>query len=155
MRNLLSTVLLIAAATLIGVAGYLYYQDRQESGDLPPPPNIAGQAELINVYDALDAEGVDVEYGRSSARIDGISTVGQELVVDGESLFVFLFSDPISREEEMSAISVEDIELTDSFGEPLEVESIQVFTSSNVLAVLAGGSEDLAEQVNVSIQSIL
>lgn len=152
-RNLLSTLLFIAAGVLFAAVVYMYFEDRNNN-DTPPPPNIAGRAELKNVYDALVASDFEVEYGRQGARIEGLSPAGQQLIVEDWPLFVFLFDSPEDREESVADIDLADLELADSFGDPVTTGELSTVQASNVFAVLDGGGSELAAEIEQALSAL-
>ena len=153
-RNLLSTLLFVLAAALVAIAAYLFIQDWREDDDPPPPPVIAGQAELANVHDVLASEGLDVEYGRDGARIDEFNPAGQQLIVDDESVFVFIFRDPAAREAATENLDAAEIELTDAFGDPISEEPLSIGQGSNVVAVLVGADQDLQASIDAALATL-
>ncbi len=153
-RNRLSTLLFIAAAALLAFAAWQYWQDRNSNDVPPPPPSVPGRAELKNVYDVLTTEGLDVAYGQDGARIEDLTPAGQQLTVNGQDLFVFIFTDVAAREEQMASIDPESIELVDLFGDPITDETLHVYQQSNILAVLVGGDEELQQSVATAISQI-
>jgi hypothetical protein len=153
-RNLLSTLLFVLAAVLVAIAAYLFIQDRREDDDPPPPPVVAGDAELANVHDVFVSEGLDVEYGREGGRIDEFSPAGQQLITDGESVFVFLFPDPASREAATEDLDVDEIVLTDAFGDPITEEPLSIGQGSNVVTVLVGADPDLQASIDEALSTL-
>ena len=113
-----------------------------------------GRAELKNVHDVLVAEDLEVTYGQSGARIEEITPAGQQLTVDGQDLFVFIFTDAAAREAEMATVDPETIELVDLFGEPVTEEPTHLYQQSNIVAVLVGGDDALQESVSNAIAQI-
>jgi hypothetical protein len=154
MRNLLSTILFVAATALFAAVLFMYVQDRRENDNPPPPPSIPGQAQLKNVYDILVAQDLEVEYGRQGARIDNISSAGQQLIVEEVPLYVFLFESPAERERETARLNQDDVELLDSFGQPLPQSVQHTFHASNVFGVLDGGDDDLANEIDQALQQL-
>ena len=83
-RNMLSSLLFVVAGVLLVVALYLFWQDRNEPDTPSAPTAIPGQAQLNTVHDALEAEGLDVEYGQGgSARVEDLTPPGQLLIAEG------------------------------------------------------------------------
>jgi hypothetical protein len=153
-RNLLSTLLFVLAAVLLAVAAYVYIQDRRDNDSPPPPPSIPGQAQLANVRDVLASEGLDVEYGREGARIEGFNPAGQQLIVEGEPVFVFIFRDPEAREAATAKLDQVAIGLTDSFGDPVTEEPVSIGQGSNVVTVLVGADPDLQASIDAALATL-
>jgi hypothetical protein len=142
-RNALSIVLFIVAGSLLAVAAYLFIQDWREDDTPPPPPSVPGRAQLANVHDILVSAGYEVEYGRESARVEGLTPVGQQLIVDGNSAFVFIYPNPEERQSETESLNPDEIELLDTFGDPVTTEPLAVAEGSNVMVVTVGGDDEL------------
>jgi hypothetical protein len=153
-RNLLSTLLFVLAAALVAVAAYLFIQDWREDDDPPPPPAIAGKAELANVHDAFASEGLDVEYGDDNVRANAFDPAGQQLIVDGESIFIFIFPNPGAREAATEDLDAGELELTYPFGDPVTEEPLSIGQGSNVVAVLVGADQDLQASIDAALSTL-
>ncbi|CAN5640910.1 hypothetical protein BH23CHL5_BH23CHL5_10840 [soil metagenome] len=151
-RNALSMALFATAAALIALAVYFYIDGRNEAL-APVPPSIPGRAELKNVYDAIDAANLNPSYGRETARIEGVNTVGQQLIVDDTPVFIFIFSDPESREREMARAS-DPVVLVDLFGTPVTGERVSVASTSNVVTATVGGGDDLITTIEQAVSTL-
>ncbi|MGD9711356.1 MAG: hypothetical protein AB7V46_04725 [Thermomicrobiales bacterium] len=152
-RNILSLILFALAGVLLVVAIYLFWEDRNQEQTPAAPSSIPGQAQLKTVHDAL-ATNFEVEYGRESARVDGLTPVGQQLLLDGQSAFVFIFPDPDERELEMQDIDATEVELVDSFGDSITSESVSVSEGSNVVVMAVGVDDDVAASVDEAVATI-
>lgn len=151
-RNALSMALFATAAVLIAFSVYFYLDGRNESS-APPPPSIAGRAELKNVYDALAAANLNPSYGRDTARIDGVNTVGQQLLVNEVPVFVFIFADPESREREMARAS-DPVVLADLFGAPVTDEQVSLASASNIVTATVGGENELITAIEEAVSTL-
>jgi hypothetical protein len=154
LRNLISNVLFVVAAILLAYVVYAYIQDRRDNDTPEAPPSIPGKAELKNVRDALVAQGLDVDYGKEVGRVNGLTAVGQQLITDDVSVYVFLFSSPEEREAETESLDLENLAMVDSFGESIETGVLQAVANSNVLAVSDGASEELQSKIDAAIRSL-
>ena len=150
LRNQISTLLLIGAAALFAVAGWLWWQDRNQD-DPPPPPIVAGDAELQNVVDLLEAQGLDVEYGRMGIFSDSITAPGQPLTIDGAEAYVFLFASPQDRVEQMGELTADDLPLISALGTPLPRENLNLSQGSNVALLLISDDQELQNSVAQAI----
>ncbi len=153
-RNLLSLLMFAVAGLLLIVALYLFWEDRNQNQTPAAPTAVSGQAQLKTVYDAMVAADLEVEYGRESARVDGLSPVGQQLLINDLSAFVFIFADPEERESEMAGVTAEDVELVDTFGDPVTSEPLSISEGSNVLVMVAGADDELAMRVDDAVATI-
>src|SRR5690348_2227259 len=92
--QLLSTVLFVAAIAFAALAVIIWFRDDAGPDREPPIPTAtAGRYDLANVLSALEAQGLDGDFGRTPATANSnqIDTPGQHLKVNGQSLFVFIF----------------------------------------------------------------
>lgn len=153
-RNALSILLFILAGALLAYAVYLFWDDRNQESAPVAPVSVPGHAQLKTVHDAFTLAGLDVEYGRASARVANLTPVGQELIVNGQPAYVFLFKDAEDREQAMRNIDSENLELTDALGDPVTSDQLSVASGSNVVVVLTGGGGDLAETIADAVATI-
>lgn len=155
-RNILSLMLFALAVILFVVVAVLYVQDRdKKEPTAPPPSSVPGHAQLKNVYDALKAQGIDVQYMKTGgARIEVLSAAGQGLTVAGHTLYVFLFDDPATRESETTDLDPADPGLETITGDAIPAPNVHVISNSNVYAVLLGDSPDLIAKVDSAIQGM-
>lgn len=154
-RRWISNLLFVLAAVLFAYVGYTYYQERQGNTGVPPTPqSIAGQAQLKNVRDALAAQGLDVQYGRQTVRIEGVSPVGQELTADGTPVYIFLFESPAARSEQTSGLSADSLEIKTPSGADAATGELVIVSGSNVLAVSDGAPEDVQQKIEAGVQSL-
>lgn len=154
-RRWISNVLFVVAAVLFAYVAYAYYQERQDSGSaVPTPQSIPGRAELKNVRDAIASEGVTVEYGRQTVRIDGITPVGQQLIVDGAPAYVFIFENPDARSAATSSLSAESLELLTPSGADAATGALAMAQGSNVLVVSDGASDEIQERITAGVERL-
>jgi hypothetical protein len=127
---------------------------QQASTPIPVDPGqgLLEEAELADVYAALDSQGLNVEYSADGARVDDWSAVGQGLIVEGHEVYVFIFPDAASREANVSGLTGDEIQLTDAFGDPKTEEALVIAEASNVVVVVLGGDENLLEAVEAALQ---
>jgi hypothetical protein len=115
---------------------------------------VPGQAEVKHVRDAIAAQGATVDYGRQTVRVDGLSPVGQQLTVDGVSVYVFIFESPEDRTEQAGEISLDAIELTTPSGADAATGNLAVSEGSNVLTISDGAPEDVQAKIDAGVQSL-
>jgi hypothetical protein len=153
--NTLSLALFGLAALLLIVVAVLYVRDRHTTpGTQVPPTARPGQAELKNVVDALRTQGINVGYSQNGARIPFLSPPGQALTADGSPLYVFIFEDPADLGNQMTDFDPTNPGLVNMRGTPVTGGPPHVVTGSNILAVLIGGSADLAARVDRAIKGL-
>jgi hypothetical protein len=153
--NVVSLALFGLAAILFVVVAVLYIRDRNKEDDFPPPPSVeAGKAQLVHVAEALEAQGIDVEYSKEpSPRFENLTPPGQGLVADGNPLYVFIYEEPTIRDDETSSLEPADLTAVDRSGTPVPGTPHGV-GNSNVFVVLFGGDDDLIAKVDAAIQGI-
>jgi hypothetical protein len=154
-RRWISNLLFVVAAVLFAYVAYAWYQDRNDnSTQVPTPQSVPGQAEVKNVHDAIAAQGTTVEYGRSTVRVDGLTPVGQQLVVDGVSVYVFIFESPDDRIEEVDALVPDEIELKTPSGADAATGELTLAQGSNVLTISDGAPDDVQAKIDAGVQSL-
>jgi len=155
-RSYLSWLLFAAAIALFAVVGYLYWQDRGEDEQLPPPPSNPGRNEMINVKQALEAQALTVEFLRTGgARSPDLTPAGQGLTIGDATVFVFIYPGGVAaREEEAAELDLATVTLEDVRGTPIPGGAPKVYAGSNVVAALVGGDDDLAARVQTAIEGL-
>jgi len=154
-RRWISNLLFVVAAALFIYVAYAWYQERNGgSTQVPTPQSVPGQAEVKHVRDAIAAQGATVDYGRQTVRVDGLSPVGQQLTVDGVSVYVFIFESPEDRTEQAGEISLDAIELTTPSGADAATGNLAVSEGSNVVTISDGAPEDVQAKIDAGVQSL-
>lgn len=152
--NRVSLAFLALAIVLAAVALFLALRD-EEAEVPPPPPAEAGGNELIHVRQALEAEGLAVDLSRRPIRSDALQPPGQVLALDGAALYVFVYPDAAAAEAAGSAADPTTILPARSrTGTPIATETPRVFSQSNIVAALVGGTDDLIGAVERAIASL-
>lgn len=155
LRKWISNLLFIVAAVLFAYVAYAWYQDRNDdSTQIPTPQSEPGQAELKNVHDAIAAQGLTVEYGRQTVRVDGLTPVGQQLIVEGVPVYVFIFESPDVRAEQTGELSVDTIEIKTPSGADAATGDLALSEGSNVLVISDGAPEDVQAKIDAGVQSL-
>jgi hypothetical protein len=154
--NWVSLALFGLAAALFVVVAVVYVRDRGKKDEVPPTPaSVPGHAQTINVVNALKAQGIKADFSRGGgARIEALTPPGQGLTADGKPLYVFIYEDPATREEETADLAPTDLVLVDVTGTPVAGGAPHAVGGSNVYAVLLGGDADLAAKVDRAIQGL-
>lgn len=154
-RRWISNLLFIVAAVLFAFVAYSWYQERNDdAGPVPTPQSVPGHAELKNVHDAIVAQGATVEYGRQTVRVEGLTPVGQQLLVEGAPVYVFIFESPEAREKETAKIDLDAIQLTTPSGADAATGVLVISQGSNILTVSDGAPEAVQTQVDAAVQSL-
>jgi hypothetical protein len=160
--HLLSTLLFIAAIAFAAAAVYLYLTE----DDVPPGPDRpaaeAGRNEFRHVVEGLQDAGLAAQPGRYSAEANQLEQPGQTIEVEGQNLFVFIYVDAdgnvaaADREADAADLDPATLQLVSRSAErPLnEGEEVHIFQGSNVIGILVGGDDDLAQTVSGVIDSL-
>ncbi len=160
--HLLSTILFAAALCFAAVAIWFYVDDRRnQPGERTPPTAQPGQHNLVSVVSALEEAGVEAEIGRgTTASTDQLpGQRGQLVEVGDQELYVFIYTDPDTgvqdRQAASEGIDPATLSLSTRAGQPLAAgEELHVAAGSNVIAVLAGGDDELVAQVRDAIENL-
>lgn len=156
--NLPSLILFGLAIVLLIIAVVYYRRDQKESGPLPAPTALPGRNTSIDVVDALERQGLKVDYQHRTVQSPELTPPGQPLNVDGAVLYVFVYtSGPTAAQKEAARVDQGAIlppdagTATAATGPPPRP---RVFTHSNVIAVLVGGSDALVGKVQKAITDL-
>ena len=163
--QVLSTVLFVVALGFAAAAAWIWYTDDADSGPgTPPPARSAEEIDLAQVLAVLDETDDGWDYGRSPAtvRSDQIEVPGQHLKLDDAHLYVFIFTGPdaetrvAAREEAGEGIDPETMELTTPSGQDANPDGAPLAVSqhSSVIAILVGGDEPLAAEVDAALATL-
>ncbi|MCO5221077.1 MAG: hypothetical protein M9947_05755 [Thermomicrobiales bacterium] len=154
-RRWISNLLFVVAAALFAYVAFAWYQERNDTtGQAPTPQSVPGRAELKTVHDALASQGMTVEYGRQTVRIEGLTPVGQQLIVDGAPAYVFIFESPETRTDQIDQIELDAIELKTPSGANAATAELHSVSGSNVLVVSDGASDDIQQKIESGVGSL-
>jgi uncharacterized protein (DUF2345 family) len=161
---ILSTLLFVAAIGFAAVAAWFYFDERRDQPEENIPPTAQpGQHNLASVVTALQDAGVDAKVGRgTTALTEQLPDQRGQLVDIGDGaqeLYVFIYTDPTTgvedRQAASDALDPATLTLSTRAGQDLaEGEELHVSAGSNVIAVLAGGDDELVAQVQEAIESL-
>lgn len=160
--QILSTVLFVAALGFAGAAVWTWYSDGDNDGPAPPPPaENVGQIDLAQVLIVLDEFNEDWDYGRSpaTAHTDQLSPPGQHLKLGDRSLYVFIFPGPTGvadREAASEQVDLETMQIATRSGTVINDDGEQLYLAehANVMTVLVGGDQELADQVSTALSNL-
>jgi hypothetical protein len=154
-RIYLSYALFALSAALFIAVAVMWYRDDENGDQSPPPPTTPGANQAINVKSALEAEDLKVTFAPGGGRSNELSVAGQLFDVDGAQLYVFIYPQGVSqREADMSNVDSAAMTIVNTRGTPVATETPRVYTGSNVIAVLYGGDDDLAGNVQRAIEGL-
>jgi len=152
--RLLSTILYIVSAVLIVIVVVLYFRDRGDKGPVAPTPaSIPGANGLINVVDAFKSQGLSVKVMPNGAHVDELTPPGQGLDIDGKTVFVFVYSSPADLATDTDGVDLTNLDLA-SAGTPIPASNLNVFTHSNIVAVIVGGDASLDAKIDAGMKAL-
>lgn len=162
--QVLSTLLFVAAIGFAAAALYIWYMDdATELNEAPVPTAVAGRYELVNVLDALEAGGLEADFGRSpaTAKSSQLDTPGQNLRVEDTNVFIFFYSGAdaqsaiAAREADFADVEPAMMTLTTPSGSDVaNGQPLMAYQGANVIAVLIGGDEALQLKVRDVIEGL-
>jgi hypothetical protein len=150
----------IFAVAAVAVLAYGIWQSQNEGNSdntNPPPAATPGSYKFIDVVNALEATGLDVEIIRASFDSPQLSAAGQGVEVDGAPVYLFIFAgrDPIvAREAESNNIDPANLSVTTIRGTPVVEGELHVVSGSNVIAVMPSASQEITDRVDEAIEGL-
>jgi hypothetical protein len=151
--NLLSNAFAIAAV-LFGVAAVVLYL-RGSGGTAPIPTPAPGGNEIINVIEALKAEGLRVEQPpRLFIPRGALDVPGQGVEVDGTPGFIFRFPDAESARAAAAGVDPASLVPERIAGTPAPAGERRLTQNSNVIVLLVGGSDETWQRVQEAVASL-
>jgi hypothetical protein len=154
-RNIGTALILAALAVVLVAIGIIYFQEDEESPPEPVlPTSVAGKNELAHVAEALRQEGLDVSYGQRGIRSPILSEPGQNLMVDGATLYVFIYDTVALRESQFEEARGNPAAILPRGPGTPATDPPFLAAGSNVMVALVGGSPDTAEKVDRAISGL-
>lgn len=164
--RLLSTALFIVAIGFAAAAIWIWYADDSRDGPgAPTPAQSAEEIDLAQVLGVLKSTNDGWDYSRSpaGARSNQLDMPGQALKLDDERLlFVFIFTGASSEDRVAAAeraaegVDLDSMTLTTTAGKVLNADgqTLHMAQHSNVIAILLGGDDALAAEVQQSLDQL-
>jgi len=141
--NLLSTTFAVAAVLFAVLAIVLYVRDSNRGGVAPVPTAAPGSNQIVNVTDALRAQGLSVEQPpRLFVPAGALSVPGQGVLIDGSPAFIFLFPDASAAQSAAQSTDPDHIIPARLAGTPAPSGERRLTQGSNAIVVLIDGSEE-------------
>jgi hypothetical protein len=153
--NLLSTIFAVAAVLFAVLAVVLYVRDSNRGGVAPVPTAAPGGNQIVNITDALRAQGLTIEQPpRLFVPAGVLSVPGQGVLVDGSPAFIFLFPDADAAQTAAQSTDADHIIPERLAGTPAPSGERRLAQGSNVLVVLIDGSEETWQKVRDTVSHL-
>ena len=159
----LSSLFFLGLSAVLAVLAVLLFTGTLRIGQTtpPPPPPTPGQLETIDVVRALQAQGLTVEQRPRGLPRGEFSAPGQELAVDGQPLYLFIFPNPDVAASEVAAADPLAVAPASTMPTPGEGDVPSpdaappaIVQGSNVVVALPGGDDDLRAKVRAAIEGL-
>jgi hypothetical protein len=153
--NLLSTLFAVAAILFAVLAVVLYVRDSNRGGVAPVPTAAPGGNQVVNVTDALRAQGLSVEQPpRLFVPAGALSVPGQGVLIDGSPAFIFLFPDAAAAQSAAQSSDPDHIIPERLASTPSPSGERRLTQGSNVIVVLIDGSEDTWQKTQIAVSHL-
>ena len=148
-RPWLAYLLFLVAIGFFVAAGWMYL--REDENQIVVPTAEAGHNEMKDVMLAVEAAGMTAEYGRSADRAVGLTEVAQPIVVDGNTVYVFIYPDVDQRQRDQDRLDPATLQIVNTRGTPTAEGTPHVTGSSNVLVVTYVTDADFTTKLDEAI----
>ena len=151
-RSWFAYLLFLVSVGLFAAAGWMYL--REDDNQIVVPTAEAGHNEMKDVMLAFEAAGLKSEYGRSAVRAVGLTEVAQPLVVNGATVYVFIYPDAGQRERDQDRLDPETLQIVNTRGTPTAEGAPHIAGGSNVLIVTYTANAELAASLDAAIATL-
>lgn len=153
--NLLSNLFLALAVLFAIVAVLLFVRGPGLRGVAPVPTAAPGGNQVVNVTDALRAEGLDVQQPPGVfIPIGTLKSPGQGIEIDGNPAFIFLYPDAAAAAADAASVDPNNVVPARLKGTPVPAGERRLAQGSNVLLVMIGGSSETWQKVEAAIANL-
>jgi hypothetical protein len=144
-------------AVVLGVAAVVTaIQERQREAAHQPPPATPGDNQAIDVLQALQRQGIAVDFGRRGVPRGEFTVPGQELLAGATPIYVFIFPDLAQAKQEAA-----NADPAKALPRPLAGASPPpaggppfMVQGSNVGVIVDGGDDALRQQVKTAVEGL-
>jgi hypothetical protein len=151
--NLISNLFAVAAVAFALLAAILYA--RGPGGIAPIPTAAPGGNQIINVTEALEAQGLTVAQPRGLFIPRGtLDAPGQGVEIDGAPGFIFLYPDTDAASADAAVADPISVVPARLAGTPAPAGERRMTHGSNVVLVMIGGDADTWRKVETAIASL-
>ncbi|HEU5430305.1 MAG TPA: hypothetical protein VFU81_01505 [Thermomicrobiales bacterium] len=144
-------------AVVLGVAAVVTaIQERQREAAHQPPPATPGDNQAIDVLQALQRQGIAVDFGRRGVPLGEFTVPGQELLAGPTPLYVYIFPDPAQAKQE-AATADPSKALPRPIGSATPAASAAppfMAQGSNVIVIVDGGDDALHQKVKTAVEGL-
>ncbi|HET7094773.1 MAG TPA: hypothetical protein VFI22_14875 [Thermomicrobiales bacterium] len=144
-------------AVVLGVAAVVTaIQERQREAAHQPPPATPGDNQAIDVLQALQRQGIAVEFGRRGVPRGEFTVPGQELLAGSTPLYVFIFPDPAQAQQEAAnADPARALPKPPAGATPTPASAPPFMTQgSNVIVIVEGGDDALRQEAQTAVEGL-
>lgn len=145
-------LLFVAAIGLFAAAGWMYL--REDDNQIVVPTAEAGHNEMKDVMLAFEAAGLTAEYGRSADRAIGLTEVAQPIIVNGATVYVFVYPDTGQRERDQNRLDPATLQIVNTRGTPTAEGTPHIAGGSNVLIVTYTADAELAASIDAAVAAL-
>jgi hypothetical protein len=153
-RAWLSYGLFALSAVLFAAVLYMYVDHRNQEKPPPPPSAQAGDNGMVQVIDALKAQGLNADYGRSADRGIGITQVAQAIVINGATAYVFIYPDAQQRQTDQDRVDVNSLMIVNTRSTPVATDPPQLYGGSNVIVAIYSADADVQQKVQAAVEGL-
>ncbi|MGH2618157.1 MAG: hypothetical protein ACRDJC_23255 [Thermomicrobiales bacterium] len=152
--NLLSNLLAVAAVVL-GIVALVLYLRNPTGGVAPVPTPAPGGNELVNVVEALGAQGLAIQQPPGLFIPRGaLDAPGQGIEIEGNPGFIFLYPDAEAARGDAENADADAIVPERLAGTPSPEGERRLTLGSNVIVLLVGGTDDTWQTVEAAVASL-
>jgi hypothetical protein len=144
-------------AVVLGLAAVVTaIQERQREAAHQPPPATPGDNQAIDVLQALQRQGLAVDFGRRGVPRGEFTVPGQELLAGATPIYVFIFPDPTqAKEEAANADPAKALPRPLGSATPAAAAGAPFMTQgSNVIVIVDGGDDALRQKVTAAVEGL-
>ena len=153
-RNLLSNLFAVAAV-VFGILALVLYLRNPGGGVAPVPTPAPGGNQLVNVADALRAQGLDIQQPPGLFIPRGaLGAPGQGIEIEGAPGFIFLYPDTEAARLDARDADADAVVPDRLAGTPTPEGERRMTQGSNVIVLLVDGSDDTWQKVETAVASL-
>lgn len=155
-RNTLSNVFALVAVIFAVIAIVLYVRNPGAGSGVAPIPTAApGSNQIVNVTEALKAQGLTVDQPPGMfVPKRALSVPGQGVEIAGNPAFIFLYPDTEEARADVADIAPDDVVPEQIAGQPAPAGERRITQGSNVVVLMIGGDAETWRKVEAAVASL-